>query len=281
MSSSPSSAISNGVITYATTVRSLQPENALNHWHQWSNRLSSKPLLTGALSGGLSNQSYLLKSDMGKLVLRINGTGSLLPVANRSDEINIWKAAAKQGIAPPLIFVDPENRYLVSTYIHNDLPQQPQLNTAFADQAFSLLESCHQLNVKALSINYLNHIEHYWQIIEAKNQPIKPDLINQRKPIQQTLDSLHNSNTPTGICHHDPVTANFVGTPNRLYLIDWEYAANGLQIMDYAALATEWQIDDTAILKKTGFNKESLAMAKALYGYLCALWKEATTGLDS
>ena len=214
---------------------------------------------------------------MGKLVLRINGTGSLLPVANRSDEINIWKAAAKQGIAPPLIFVDPENRYLVSTYIHNDLPQQPQLNTAFADQAFSLLESCHQLNVKASSINYLNHIEHYWQIIEAKTQPTNPDLIKQRKPIQQTLDSLLNSNTPTGICHHDPVTANFVGTPDRLYLIDWEYAANGLQIMDYAALATEWEIDDATVLARTDFDPESLIKAKALYGYLCELWEEATT----
>ena len=59
--------------------------------------------------------------------------------------------------------------------------------------------------------------------------------------------------------------------PERLYLIDWEYAANGLQIMDYAALATEWQIDDATILAKTDFNPESLTKAKALYQYLCAL----------
>ena len=112
-------------------------------------------MLSGELNGGLSNQSYLLQSDIGKLVLRINGTGSLLPGANRSDEINIWKAADKQGIAPPLIFVDPDHRYLVSKYTNNKLPSKPQLNTAVVDQAFSLLESCHRLNVKASSINYL------------------------------------------------------------------------------------------------------------------------------
>jgi thiamine kinase len=277
MSSLPWSAISNGGIIYVTAAKSLQPENALSHWRQWSRGLRSKPLLSGELNGGLSNQSYLLQSDIGKLVLRINGTGSLLPGANRSDEINIWKAADKQGIAPALIFVDPEHRYLVSKYINIKLPPKPQLNTAVVDQAFSLLESCHQLDVKASSINYINHIEHYWQIIEAKNQPINPNLSNQRKPIQQTLDSLLNSNTPTGICHHDLVTANFVGTKERLYLIDWEYAANGLQIMDYAALATEWQIDDATILTRTDFNPESLTKAKALYGYLCALWEEAAT----
>ena len=254
----------------------MQSENALGHWRQWSSRLSSKPSLARELNGGQSNQSYLLKSDIGKLVLRINGTVSLLPGANRSDEVNIWKAAAKQGIAPPLVFVDPEYRYLVSKYINNNLPPKPQLNTTFVEQAFSLLESCHQLDVNASSINYSSHIEHYWQIIEAKNQPINPDLIKQRKPIQQTLDSLLNSNTPTGICHHDPVTANFVGTPDRLYLIDWEYAANGLQIMDYAALATEWQIDDLTILERTNFKPQLLTRAKAVYRYLCLLWEDAT-----
>ena len=256
----------------------MQPDNALENWRQWSGNLDFRPVLAGALNGGRSNQSFLLDSNSGKLVLRINGTGSLLPGANRNDEINIWKAAAKQGIAPPLVFVDPENQYLVSTYINNRLPPQPQLHTAVIDQAFNLLESCHQLDVKASSINYASHIEHYWQIIEAKNQPINRDLRNQRKPIQQTLDSLLNSKTPTGICHHDPVKANFVGTPDRLYLIDWEYAANGLQIMDYAALATDWQIDDATILSRTGFNQTSLTQAKALYEYLCTLWEEATTG---
>ena len=252
----------------------MQPENALTHWRQWSRGLRSRPLLSGELNGGLSNQSYLFQSDIGQLVLRINGTGSLLPGANRSDEINIWKAADKQGIAPALIFVDPEHRYLVSKYINSKLPPKPQLNTAVVDQAFSLLESCHQLDVTASSINYHSHIEHYWQLIEAKNQPINPDLSSQRKPIQQTLDSLLNSNTPTGICHHDPVTANFVGTPDRLYLIDWEYAANGLQIMDYAALATEWEIDDATVHRQTGIDPDLLTMAREIYAYLRALWQE-------
>jgi len=252
----------------------LQPETALIDWRQWSAGLSSKPLLTSELNGGLSNHSYLLHSDIGKLVLRINGTSSLLPGTSRNDEINIWKAAAKRGIAPPLIYVDPQNHYLVSTCIDNDLPPEPQLNKEIVDQAFSLLESCHQLDVKASSINYINHIDHYWQLIEIKNQPVNPDLIQQRKPIRQTLNTLLTSNTPTGICHHDPVTANFVGTPDRLYLIDWEYAANGLQIMDYAALATEWGIDDATMHRQSGINPDLLTDAMAIYAYLRALWQE-------
>ena len=142
------------------------------------------------------------------------------------------------------------------------------------DQAFKLLEGCHQLDVNASRIDYFSHIEHYWQLIEAGNHPPDPSLVEQREPMQQALESLISSNTPTGLCHHDPVIQNFVGTPERLYLIDWEYAAFGLQIMDYAALAIEWELDDSVILERTVFTPDTFTLAKTLYGYLCELWGE-------
>jgi thiamine kinase-like enzyme len=256
--------------------RSLQPEQAIDGWRHWSESLSSRPVLLDTLHGGRSNRSYLLDSDIGKLVLRINGAGSLLPGANRSNEITIWQAAGKQGLAPPLLYVESNNQYLVSQYIDSDLPPQPQTNTTVIDQAFRLLEGCHQLDVKTSPINYFSHIAYYWQLIEARKHTPGPALSEQRRPMHETLESLIKSNTPTGLCHHDPVIQNFVGTPKRLYLIDWEYAATGLQIMDYAALATEWQLDDKTILERTKFSSKSLNSAKSLYQYLCLLWEEAT-----
>ena len=210
------------------------------------------------------------------MVLRLNGTDSILPGANRNNEIDIWKAASQQGIAPPLLYSDEHNRFLVSTCIDNHLPSHPPLNEAFTNQAFDLLKRCHKLNVAAPNINYASHIEHYWQIIKTKDQSPNHALHQQRKPMQSTLKALLRANTPTGPCHHDLVIANFVGTPNRLYLIDWEYAARGLLVMDYAALSTEWNIDDTTVLARTGIRPELLTKAKALYGYLCKLWQELT-----
>ena len=253
----------------------LQPENVIDDWVGWGTGLRSRPVVLDELCGGRSNRSFLLDSDIGKLVLRINGKASLLPAAGRDNEIRIWQVAGKQGIAPPLVFIDSKNRYLVSTYINNGLPPQPQRNPACVDQAFKLLDRCHQLKIKAPTINYFDHIGQYWLIIESGNKSPGPALIKQRKPMQLLLESLLNSDTPTGLCHHDPVIANFVGTPERLYLVDWEYATNGLQIMDYAALATEWDIDDSTVLKRTGFEPELLSKAKALYRYLCSLWEEA------
>ena len=92
------------------------------------------------------------------------------------------------------------------------------------------------------------------------------------------LESLLASNSPTGLCHHDPVVANFVGNSESLYLIDWEYAARGLLVMDYAALGIEWGLDNEMMLAQTGLEPALLAKAEVVYGYFCELWQEATTG---
>jgi thiamine kinase len=254
----------------------LQPENAIDSWRQWGSELHARPVLLKPLSGGLSNQSYMLDSNGIKMVLRLNGTNSFLPGADRTSETDIWQTASKKGIAPPLLHVDEHARFLVSTYIESSLPKQPQLDETVITQALSLLNRCHQMEVDSPGIDYVSHINQYWNIIEGKNHLDDTGLLQQRHEMQDLLEDLIRSDSPTGLCHHDPVIANFVGSSDRLYLIDWEYAAHGLLVMDYAALCVEWGINDAMVLNQTGIKPESLTMAKSLYSYLCKLWKEIT-----
>ena len=253
--------------------RMIQLETTLENWANWSSQLNHKPVLLKTLSGGRSNRSLLLDSDLGKLVLRLNSHNSLLPGETRDHEAQIWQAASRCGIAPPLIFSDEQAGYLVNTYIDNKLPADPSTNKGLAIQALDLLTRCHQLKVRAPTIDYANHIERYWASIENKNIAINPRLAAQREPMSAVLESLLNSGTTIGLCHHDPVVANFVGGPARLYLIDWEYAANGMQVMDYAALGIEWGLDDETIIEHTGTKAPLLSVAKKLYGYICDLWE--------
>jgi thiamine kinase len=255
----------------------LLPETAIDSWRQWDGEFLTRPVILCPLSGGRSNRSFLLESDGKKLVLRLNSTDLALPGINRNIEIDIWKAASQQGIAPPLLFADKNNRFLVSTYIDNSLPSQSPFDEAFTLQAFELLKRCHELDVDAPAIDYFSHIEHYWQIIENKDQLSNQTLPDQRELMQSMLESLIASNSTTGLCHHDPVVANFVGNADRLYLIDWEYAAHGLLVMDYAALGTEWGMDSEIVLAQTDLEPELLGRAEAVYRYLCELWLEATT----
>jgi len=131
----------------------LRPETALDGWRDWSCDLHSRPVIAGPLSGGRSNRSFLLDSDQGNLVLRINGRGSLLPGGERSREVLIWQTASSHGIAPPLLFIDVNNQYLVSRYIESNVPDSPPMGDAFIDQAFDLLKRCHQLKADGPAID--------------------------------------------------------------------------------------------------------------------------------
>ena len=254
----------------------MQAEKALNSWREWGGQLRTRPVILGPLSGGRSNRSFLLDSDGLKMVLRINGSEMVLPNSNRSSEIKIWQAASYAGIAPPLLYVDERGQFLVSTYIENDLPAKPHNDAHLIDHALDLLNQCHRLTVEAPYIDYSRHIEQYWQIIENKEAPTNPALLKQREPMQQLLENITNSAPQTGLCHHDPVIENFVGSPDRLYLIDWEYAANGLLVMDYAAFGVEWGIEDAVIAERTGIDPELLSIAKVFYQYECSLWEAIT-----
>ena len=252
----------------------MQADDAVNSWQQWDVRLHSRPTILAPLSGGRSNRSFLLDSDIGKLVLRLNGTDSLLPGSTRNYESQIWQAASERGIAPPLVYIDEQQGYLISTWIDSIPSVQSTNGGKYSNQVIELLKRCHQLQVDAPMIDYSDHIERYWGNIEDSGQLADPALIKQREPMHLLLATLINSGTTTGLCHHDPVVANFVGDADRLYLIDWEYAATGLLVMDYAALSVEWGIDEARVSAQTGLEPELLHMAKTLYGYICDLWEE-------
>lgn len=253
----------------------LLPETVIDDWRRWGAGLNERPVLLAPLSGGRSNQSFLLQAGNNRLVLRLNASDTLLPGNDRNNELRIWQAASLEGIAPPLLYADENNGYVVSPYIDNLLPAQPPYDRAYKRQALDLLGRCHELDVEAPGIDYAGHIEHYWQMIGDKEQLLNPALAEQRMPMESALESFIASDTPTGLCHHDPVVANFVGDADRLYLIDWEYAARGLLIVDYAALGVEWGMDQGLLVEETGFEADMLASAMAVYRYLCDLWQEA------
>ena len=210
------------------------------------------------------------------MVLRLHSSQPPIPGIKRHNETDIWRAASTQGIAPTLLYAGQLAEFLVSTYVKTNLPARPQNNEAVLARVFDLLEHCHKLRVNAASINYSRHVSQYWQTIEDKGQISNPALVKKREPMRLLLEALLESDARTGLCHHDPVVANFVGNPDKLYLIDWEFAARGLLVMDYAALCIEWGIDDATIVKRTNIDGDLLSMAKALYEYLCALWAETS-----
>jgi len=256
----------------------LQPETILDGWREWEAAPAARPKVIRELGGGRSNRSLLLEAANSLMVLRINATESTLPSHGREAEAGIWRAASGVGIAPRLLHADPAGRFLVSAYIENGLPDRPQEDPTLAMQALDLLQRCHRLEVDAPAMNYAMHIERYWLFIESRQAPVSPALLDQRRHMLDLLAALGGDKTGPSLCHHDPVVANFVGGPGRIFLLDWEYAALGWPVMDFAALAIEWGIANDVIVDRTGIDPASLSRANTLYRYICALWETIDRG---
>jgi len=250
----------------------MRVEDAIDGWREWGAELGARPEVLGALSGGLSNRSFLLGSDGRKMVLRVNGVGSMLPGGSRGNEVRVWRAASEKGIAPALVHVDEQRRFLVSEYIDDGLPPAPQRDDGVVGRALELLKQCHLLDLDMPGIDYAAHVEKYWGVIESRGIPVGSELVGQREDMRGVIESIVSSGAQTGLCHHDLVVGNFVGGAERLFLIDWEYAAVGLLLMDWAAFGVEWGVEDDVVAERAGVDLGVLVMAKDFYRYECALW---------
>lgn len=265
--------ISNGVSICPATGKLMQPEIAIANWRNWQSQLPCKPEIVGVIGAGLSNRSYLLNAGGQQMVLRINADGSALPGIDRDREATICRAASHAGIAPQLMHA--EHRYFVSEFVAGQSLANASLTDTLVVQAFDLISQCHLLNVDVATLDYESHIQRYWDLIEKNAVQVDESLLQQKQSMQIGLHALLSSQSETVLCHHDPVKANFVGSSSRLFLIDWEYAAKGMAVMDYAAVAIEWGIDDLTVLKSSGVHPEELSHAKSLYKYMCQLWTMA------
>jgi thiamine kinase len=248
------------------------PQTATDNWRQWGLGLRARPRVIRPLAGGRSNRNYLLEADGRPLVLRLNASGDLLPGGTRNAEAEAWRSASDAGIAPLLLFADTANGVLLSEYIDGALPARPQDDPVLGGRAFDLLQRCHRMETRLPAIDYRAHVKTYWRMILGAGIAARP-LARQRRDMQRVLETLLTCDLGWGPCHHDPVVANFVGSRERLYLVDWEYAAHGLQLMDYAALSVEWGLDGDEAAAAAGADARLLAMAIKFYRYLCALWE--------
>ena len=246
----------------------------LDTWQAWACGLRSRPVVVSELTGGQTNRSVLLDADGVRLVMRVNAPAEKFPGIDRAREARIWRAASDAKLAPPLVFVDPEERFVITEYIDGTTLDRLQLDDSSFDRVFDLLAGVHDLNIDAPALDYSLYIRVYWEMIESGSSLHNSDLERQRQSMRALLDEFIASRPQTGLCHHDPVRTNVISADGRLYLLDWEYAARGFIAMDYAVLSVDWGFDDTVIVEHARVDPAVLEMAKQLYCYICKLWQE-------
>ena len=245
------------------------PEDPLNGWTNWGSPFQSLRLLE-KLDAGLTNQNYLIEADKRRCVLRINAPYSLTLGIDRSREKLILEKASASGLAPDVLFCSPEHGVLITGFIDGQHWQASDLDDA---NKLSLLATAinqiHNLNVETEKFDYQKHEQNYWQQLQDKNIAIPEFLIRQRENI---LGFIENIPVQNGICHHDLNPDNIIVQSDKIYFLDWEYAAPAWPALDFAALSVEWAVPAEQIPLPVHISIDEVLLASELYIHLCNLW---------
>jgi thiamine kinase len=252
------------------------PEDPLHGWTDWGLPVKSLRLLE-KLNAGITNKNYLVEADKHKCVLRINTPCSLALGIDRQREKTILQQASVIGLAPDVLFCSPEHGVLMTEFIN---AQHWSVSDLHDEDKLSLLTDAinqvHNLKIETEKFNYQQHEENYWQ--QLKNNNVADEFYRRRESMLEYIEEIPLTNT---ICHHDPNPGNILVRSDKIYFIDWEYAAPAWPAFDFAALSVEWSVPVEQLNLPDGINIDDVLKASEFYVYLCDLWSALQTGCNS
>jgi thiamine kinase-like enzyme len=231
---------------------------------------------------GLTNRNYKVSIGGETYVLRIAGAGTERYI-DRAAEARNAGLAASIGIAPELLYLDPQSGLMLTRFIADGAPLQAgdlrrpeQLRSAVG-----LLKRLHGSGLAfAGRMDLFPKLDEYIALAAPRGWPPGLDLTPIRQQAEAARAALERAAIAFVPSHVDPVPHNFVRGSAGLYLLDWEYAAMAEPMWDLAAVSIEAELDaelDRLLLDAyfagTGAQQAGrFALYKASLNLVAAAW---------
>jgi len=218
-------------------------QQLLDEWRDWELSLTGRPLVVARVPGGRTNRSFRLEAPglEHDLLLRLNHPDPVRLGIDRGLEHEILRLTAGKGIGRPFLHWDPAQRFVLfpwleaRTWTPADLSRPEQ-----CAQLWPLVEQLGRIMLARPRRRYHAYLCHYWQQLERAGR-VDASLEAAWREFEPRLRSFDASPWTARLVHHDLIPENILDTGQRLYLIDWEYAAPGHPDIDV------WSVDPNAV----------------------------------
>jgi len=206
-----------------------------------NDRIAALPVWTGGiviepLKGGLSNESYTVSEGAHKYVVRL---GRDFPVhhVSRERELMAARAAHAAGFAPEVVYAEPG--LMVARFIDGKTFGEDDVRANIARIA-ALMRGFHRqmpLHVSGPGAIFwpFHVVRDYARTLQAGESRMVPQVPRYLR-LAEALEAVQ---VPLEIvfAHNDLLPANFIDDGERLWLIDFEYAAFSTPMFDLAGIA--------------------------------------------
>jgi thiamine kinase-like enzyme len=197
------------------------------------------------LSGGLTNENFLVVTGDARHVMRIPGQSTELLSIDRANEVHNTRAAATTGIGPQVLEVIPELDVMVLEFI--DGPTMSARTLQSAEMAQRMAESFRRLHSAPRFLqdfNMFRLIETYLEIVDAHGVTIPGDY-RERLPVVADIErAVSVGSLPLVPCHNDLLCENFIDDGAMLRIVDYELSGNNDPCFDLGNTAQEAEFDD-------------------------------------
>jgi len=197
------------------------------------------------LSGGLTNENYLVEVDGQRYVMRLPGQSTDLLSIDRANEVYNTKAASSTGIGPRVLEHIPDLDVMVLEFIPGPTMSAESLHsTHMAKRMAESFRKLHSAPRFMQDFNMFRLIEYYLRIVEEHGVAI-PDGYRDKLPVVAEIErAVSVAALPAVSCHNDLLCENFIDDGSVLRIVDYELSGNNDPCFDLGNTAQEAIFDD-------------------------------------
>jgi len=211
-----------------------------------------------SLSGGLTNENYLVEAGGKQYVMRIPGTSTELLSIDRVNEVHNTRAAASTGIGPAVLEHVPELDVMVLEFIPGQtMSAQTLQSERMARRMAESFKRLHAAPRFLKDFDMFRLIEDYLRIVEEHKVRIPADY-RKRLPLLADIErAVQVGALPSVSCHNDLLCENFIDDGHCLRIVDYELSGNNDPGFDLGNTAQEASLDDAlrAVLCEAYFGR--------------------------
>lgn len=215
------------------------------------------------LTGGVSHDTYRIDDKVYRSTIDFKDE-----VTSFNNEAMMLFALKRKNITEEIISFDIDTGEKLSKFIQTTAPFNINKSDDL-EEALSIIKTIHSLKVVGLgNFNPFERLNYY-------RDGSRVPLLNKEYKKRISEAKLLYEKYPLVPSHNDLLFSNFLKTQEKIYLIDFEFAGNNIELFDIASFISENNIEDkakiTAILNYFD-NKYTFDELKTMMQFLDILW---------
>ena len=242
------------------------------------------------LGGGITNRNFRVQVGDESFVVRLAGKDTGLLGIDREAERRATEAAHAAGVAPEVVAFVPELGALVTRFVQADpLPAENLEDPETMAAVVRSIRAIHEMAAIPSSFDAFVVVREYRGVAEARGVAIPTAYDDALGVADRIARSFAPRVLPKRPCHDDLLNANFLRTPERVVIVDYEYAGMGDRFFDLGNFSINNGISEEAqerLLEQyfgraTPANRARLKLMRIMSDFREAMWGVVQQGIST